>query len=180
MRQGMLRVHGWKPFEFIGYWDADLATPLEAVHAMCRLAGRQAGVSDGARLAHQAAGERRSTARPSGITWGECSPRSPALRCGSPSTTRNAAPSWCRRRCRSSSISRSSAAGSSTWSCSPGCGTSSACKSCSTPRSSPAGQVGRHRRLQAPVHLHAAGAAGAMEDRPALQSIAGRTLRRHW
>src|SRR5687768_8123769 len=35
VRQGMLRAHGWKPFAFIGYWDADLATPLEAVHAMC-------------------------------------------------------------------------------------------------------------------------------------------------
>jgi glycosyltransferase involved in cell wall biosynthesis len=38
VRQGMLQAHGWKPLDYIGYWDADLATPLEELPAMCRLA----------------------------------------------------------------------------------------------------------------------------------------------
>lgn len=38
VRQAMLAAHRWKTFDFIAYWDADLATPLEEIQAMCRLA----------------------------------------------------------------------------------------------------------------------------------------------
>jgi hypothetical protein len=31
VRQGMLKAYAWRPFAFIGYWDADLATPLSAI-----------------------------------------------------------------------------------------------------------------------------------------------------
>ena len=31
VRQGMLKAHAWRPVAFIGYWDADLATPLDAI-----------------------------------------------------------------------------------------------------------------------------------------------------
>lgn len=38
VRQAMLAAHDWKPLDYIAYWDADLATPLEEVQAMLRLA----------------------------------------------------------------------------------------------------------------------------------------------
>lgn len=38
VRQGMVKAQAWRTFDYIGYWDADLATPLEAVEAMWRLA----------------------------------------------------------------------------------------------------------------------------------------------
>ena len=36
VRQGMLKAHAWRPFAFLGYWDADLATPLEESREMMR------------------------------------------------------------------------------------------------------------------------------------------------
>jgi len=36
VRQAMLQVHAGHTAEFIGYWDADLATPLEQVRTLCR------------------------------------------------------------------------------------------------------------------------------------------------
>jgi glycosyltransferase involved in cell wall biosynthesis len=38
VRRGMLQAHAWKAFEYIGYWDADLATPLEELPSICRIA----------------------------------------------------------------------------------------------------------------------------------------------
>jgi glycosyltransferase involved in cell wall biosynthesis len=43
VRLGMLRAVAWKPFDYIGYWDADLATPLEELTAM---SARAAGFPD--------------------------------------------------------------------------------------------------------------------------------------
>jgi glycosyltransferase involved in cell wall biosynthesis len=40
VRQGMLRSHAWRPFRYIGYWDADLATPLDELDTMRRVAER--------------------------------------------------------------------------------------------------------------------------------------------
>jgi dolichyl-phosphate beta-glucosyltransferase len=36
VRQAMLQVHAGQAADFIGYWDADLATPLEEVRTLCR------------------------------------------------------------------------------------------------------------------------------------------------
>lgn len=36
VRQAMLRMHEEQPADFIGYWDADLATPLEEVRTLCQ------------------------------------------------------------------------------------------------------------------------------------------------
>lgn len=38
VRRGMLRASTWKPFAFIGYWDADLATPLGEADRMLEAA----------------------------------------------------------------------------------------------------------------------------------------------
>jgi glycosyltransferase involved in cell wall biosynthesis len=38
VRQGMLHASAWHPFEYIAYWDADLATPLDEVNTMQALA----------------------------------------------------------------------------------------------------------------------------------------------
>ena len=38
VRHGMLRAYAWKRFGYVGYWDADLATPLEEATAMQRVA----------------------------------------------------------------------------------------------------------------------------------------------
>jgi glycosyltransferase involved in cell wall biosynthesis len=43
VRQAMLEALAWQPFDYIGYWDADLAAPLEASAAMWRLAESRPG-----------------------------------------------------------------------------------------------------------------------------------------
>jgi dolichyl-phosphate beta-glucosyltransferase len=44
VRQGMLRACAWKPFGWVGYWDADLAAPLEEAVEMHRVAAGRPGV----------------------------------------------------------------------------------------------------------------------------------------
>ena len=43
VRLGMLRAATWKPFAYIGYWDADLATPLDELLPMYELARSRPG-----------------------------------------------------------------------------------------------------------------------------------------
>lgn len=43
VRLGMLAAHAWRIFDYIGYWDADLATPLDEFPAMLRLAEGRSG-----------------------------------------------------------------------------------------------------------------------------------------
>ena len=43
VRQGMLKASAWKPFAYVGYWDADLATPFEEASAMLRAAEGRPG-----------------------------------------------------------------------------------------------------------------------------------------
>jgi glycosyltransferase involved in cell wall biosynthesis len=38
VRQAMVRIHHEQDVDFIGYWDADLATPLDEVRTMCQYA----------------------------------------------------------------------------------------------------------------------------------------------
>ena len=43
VRRGMLEAHAWKPFDFIGYWDADLSTPLSELPALVAAAAAVPG-----------------------------------------------------------------------------------------------------------------------------------------
>jgi glycosyltransferase involved in cell wall biosynthesis len=43
VRQGMIRARAWKAFAYVGYWDADLATPLEQLRLMRTLADGRPG-----------------------------------------------------------------------------------------------------------------------------------------
>lgn len=65
VRQGVLRAHAWKPFSYIGYWDADMATPLEESRAMMSTVHERPGtlVVLGLRLARLGADVQRSTPR---------------------------------------------------------------------------------------------------------------------
>ncbi len=77
VRQGMLNAHAWRPFAFLGYWDADLATPLEESREMMRAARDRPAVLVvlGLRLARLGADVARSR---SVTTWGASSPPWPA------------------------------------------------------------------------------------------------------
>jgi dolichyl-phosphate beta-glucosyltransferase len=65
VRQGMLRAATWKPFGYIGYWDADLATPLDEVDAMLQTTAARTDcvMVLGLRLKRLGAGVERSAAR---------------------------------------------------------------------------------------------------------------------
>jgi dolichyl-phosphate beta-glucosyltransferase len=65
VRQGVLQAHAWRPFAYIGYWDADLATPLEESCAMMRAVHDRPGVVVvlGLRLARLGADVTRSAQR---------------------------------------------------------------------------------------------------------------------
>ena len=43
VRQGMLKAATWRPFAYVGYWDADLATPFDEASAMLRAAEERPG-----------------------------------------------------------------------------------------------------------------------------------------
>jgi glycosyltransferase involved in cell wall biosynthesis len=65
VRQGMLKAHAWRPCAFLGYWDADLATPLEESKEMLRAAHDRPAVLVvlGLRLARLGADVARSAQR---------------------------------------------------------------------------------------------------------------------
>jgi glycosyltransferase involved in cell wall biosynthesis len=65
VRQGMLQAAAWKPFEYLAYWDADLAAPLEEVCAMQTLAAAQPAclIVLGSRIRRLGAAITRSAAR---------------------------------------------------------------------------------------------------------------------
>lgn len=43
VRHGMLKAISWQPFDYVGYWDADLATPFEEASTMVRAAEGRPG-----------------------------------------------------------------------------------------------------------------------------------------
>ena len=65
VRQGMLQAAAWKPFEYLAYWDADLATPLDEVCAMEAVAAGQPSclIVLGSRVRRLGASITRSPAR---------------------------------------------------------------------------------------------------------------------
>ena len=91
VRQGVLRAFEIGA-DYVGYWDADLATPLEAIPAFCDLLDVTPHLLMvfGARVRLLG---RPSSAAPCGITSAGSLPLQPLWFWGSVSMTRNAAPS---------------------------------------------------------------------------------------
>ena len=119
VRHGMLTALRERP-QYVGYWDADLATPLEEIPRFCQVLDEQPGVQlvIGARmplLGH------RIQRRPLRRWLGRLFAGTASLALAPESTTRSAGPSSSVRAplAPNCSSSRSTRAGSSTWRSSP-------------------------------------------------------------
>ena len=92
VRRGMLAALGESP-DYVGFWDADLATPLDEIPHFCRVLDEHPalGIVIGSRL-RLLGPPHRPHAR-CGTCWAGCLPISPESCSASASTTRSAAPS---------------------------------------------------------------------------------------